>query len=151
MTRTVRYQYKFQKLLELKESEKDKSLAAYQQSVSAFEQAAEKLYENMSKKELMEKSKEEKLRSGMSVQEMRHYQQFVTNLDNTIHHYQQLVIMKRHQMNEKQSDLTEKNIEFKKFEKMKEKQFEKFSLEHKAIEMKEMDDISISQFMFQGH
>ncbi|MEH7776400.1 flagellar biosynthesis chaperone FliJ, partial [Bacillus altitudinis] len=24
-------------------------------------------------------------------------------------------------------------------------------LEHKAIEMKEMDDISISQFMFQGH
>lgn len=60
----------------------------YQQSVSAFEQAAEKLYENMSKKELMEKSKEEKLRSGMSVQEMRHYQQFVTNLDNTIHHYQ---------------------------------------------------------------
>ncbi|MEN2453387.1 flagellar biosynthesis chaperone FliJ, partial [Bacillus sp. JR_15] len=28
---------------------------------------------------------------------------------------------------------------------------EKFSLEHKAIEMKEMDDISISQFMFQGH
>ena len=48
----------------------------------------------------MEKSKEEKLRSGMSVQEMRHYQQFVTNLDNTIHHYQQLVIMKRHQMNE---------------------------------------------------
>ena len=54
-------------------------------------------------------------------------------------------------MNEKQSDLTEKNIEFKKFEKMKEKQFEKFSLEHKAIEMKEMDDISISQFMFQGH
>ncbi|MGG0594452.1 flagellar export protein FliJ, partial [Bacillus altitudinis] len=94
---------------------------------------------------------EEKLRSGMSVQEMRHYQQFVTNLDNTIHHYQQLVIMKRHQMNEKQSDLTEKNIEFKKFEKMKEKQFEKFSLEHKAIEMKEMDDISISQFMFQGH
>ncbi|MED1424816.1 flagellar export protein FliJ [Bacillus altitudinis] len=133
----MRYQYKFQKLLELKESEKDKSLAAYQQSVSAFEQAAEKLYENMSKKELMEKSKEEKLRSGMSVQEMRHYQQ--------------LVIMKRHQMNEKQSDLTEKNIEFKKFEKMKEKQFEKFSLEHKAIEMKEMDDISISQFMFQGH
>lgn len=113
----MRYQYKFQKLLELKESEKDKSLAAYQQSVSAFEQVAEKLYENMSKKELMEKSKEEKLRSGMSVQEMRHYQQFVTNLDNTIQHYQQLVIMKRHQMNEKQSDLTEKNIEFKKFEK----------------------------------
>lgn len=53
----MRYQYKFQKLLELKESEKDKSLAAYQQSVSAFEQVAEKLYENMSKKELMEKAK----------------------------------------------------------------------------------------------
>lgn len=71
----------------------------------------------MSKKELLEQNKEKKLKSGMSVQEMRHYQQFVSNLDNTIYHYQKLVIMKRNQMNQKQEILTEKNIEVKKFEK----------------------------------
>ncbi|MDP4122878.1 MAG: flagellar export protein FliJ, partial [Bacillota bacterium] len=87
------YQFRFQKLLELKENEKDQSLSEYQQSVSEFENVAEKLYENMSKKELLEQNKEKKLKSGMSVQEMRHYQQFVSNLDNTIYHYQKLVIM----------------------------------------------------------
>ncbi|MED4738445.1 flagellar export protein FliJ [Bacillus subtilis] len=145
------YQFRFQKLLELKENEKDQSLSEYQQSVSEFENVAEKLYENMSKKELLEQNKEKKLKSGMSVQEMRHYQQFVSNLDNTIYHYQKLVIMKRNQMNQKQEILTEKNIEVKKFEKIREKQFKMFALEDKAAEMKEMDDISIKQFMIQGH
>ncbi len=59
--------------------------------------------------------------------------------------------MKRNQMNQKQEILTEKNIEVKKFEKMREKQFKMFALEDKAAEMKEMDDISIKQFMIQGH
>ncbi|MBT2573356.1 flagellar biosynthesis chaperone FliJ [Bacillus sp. ISL-51] len=145
------YQFRFQKLLELKENEKDQSLSEYRQSVSEFETVAEKLYENMSKKELLEKDKESKLRTGMSVQEMRHYQQFVSNLENTIYHYQKLVIMKRNEMNEKQDQLTEKNIEVKKFEKMREKQFNMFALEDKAAEMREMDDISIKQFMIQGH
>jgi flagellar FliJ protein len=147
----VAYQFRFQKLLELKENEKDQSLSEYQKSVSEFETVAEKLYENMSKKEQLEKNKETKLKSGMSVQEMRHYQQFVTNLENTIYHYQKLVMIKRNQMNEKQNVLTEKNIEVKKFEKMREKQFKMFALEDKAAEMKEMDDISIKQFMIQGH
>ncbi|ATH91421.1 flagellar biosynthesis chaperone [Bacillus glycinifermentans] len=145
------YSFKFQKLLELKENEKDQSFAEYQHSVSEFEKVAEKLYESMNKKETLEKNKEVKLQSGMSVQEMRHYQQFVTNLENTIHHYQKLVIMKRNEMNEKQHDLTEKNIELKKFEKMKEKQLEMFLIRNKANEMKEMDDISITQFMTHGN
>ncbi|MDA7025862.1 flagellar export protein FliJ [Bacillus sp. CLL-7-23] len=145
------YSFRFQKLLELKENEKDQSFVAYQHSVSEFENVAEKLYESMNQKETLEKSKEMKMQTGMSVQEMRHYQQFVTNLENMIHHYQKLVIMKRNEMNEKQSDLTEKNIELKKFEKMKEKQLEKLTSESKANEMKEMDDISITQFMAQGN
>lgn len=145
------YSFKFQKLLELKENEKDQSFAEYQHSVSEFEKVAEKLYESMNKKETLEKNKEVKLQSGMSVQEMRHYQQFVTNLENTIHHYQKLVSMKRNEMNEKQHDLTEKNIELKKFEKMKEKQLEMFLIRNKANEMKEMDDISITQFMTHGN
>ncbi|MCF7618870.1 flagellar export protein FliJ [Bacillus sonorensis] len=145
------YSFKFQKLLELKENEKDQSFAEYQQSVSEFEKVAEKLYESMNQKETLEKNKEIKLQTGMSVQEMRHYQQFVTNLENTIHHYQKLVIMKRNEMNEKQNDLTEKNIELKKFEKMKEKQLEMFLIRNKANEIKEMDDISITQFTTHGN
>ena len=57
------------------------SFAEYQHSVSEFEKVAEKLYESMSQKETLEKNKEIKMQTGMSVQEMRHYQQFVTNLE----------------------------------------------------------------------
>ncbi len=34
---------------------------------------------------------------------------------------------------------------------MREKQFNMFALEDKVAEMREMDDISIKQFMIQGH
>lgn len=50
------YSFKFQKLLELKENEKDQSFAEYQHSVSEFEKVAEKLYESMSQKETDRKS-----------------------------------------------------------------------------------------------
>ncbi|ASB89614.1 Flagellar FliJ protein [Bacillus sonorensis] len=56
------YSFKFQKLLELKENEKDQSFAEYQQSVSEFEKVAEKLYESMNQKETLEKIKKSSCR-----------------------------------------------------------------------------------------
>lgn len=144
------FAFKFQKLLELKENEKNQSFAMYQKSVDDFEKAAGKLYENMKLKEELEAKKDDKLQKGMSIQEMRHYQTFVTNLETTIFHYQQLVIVKRNQMEEKQEELAELSMELKTYEKMKEKQKLSILSEEKAIQMKEMDELSIKQFMFQG-
>ncbi|ALC81057.1 MULTISPECIES: flagellar export protein FliJ [Bacillus] len=144
------FAYKFQKLFVLKENEKNQSFAMYQKSVDDFEKAAEKLYENMKLKEELEKSKDNKLQNGMSIQEMRHYQRFCTNLETTIFHYQQLVLAKRNHMNEKQEELTEISMELKKYEKMKEKQKLSFLTQENAVQIKEMDELSMKQFMFQG-
>ena len=94
---------------------------------------------------------EQKLVSGLSVQEIRHNQLFVENLRKVIDHQQQIVINTRNQMNFFQEKLKEKNIEVKKYEKIKEKDFENYQLEEKFLDNKQMDEISLQQFMSKGN
>ncbi|MFV2046518.1 flagellar FliJ family protein [Metabacillus sp. YM-086] len=53
-------------------------------------------------------------------------------------------------MNEKQIKLMQKNIEVKKYEKLKEKQLEQYILATKHSENKQMDDLSIQSYMYRG-
>ncbi|MCD7033780.1 flagellar biosynthesis chaperone FliJ [Metabacillus sp. GX 13764] len=145
------YAYRFQKVLEIKENEKEKSLADYNRSVSEFENAAEKLYSCLKKKEVLEDAAHTKLKGGMTVNEMRHMQQFVINLDKTIEHFQKLVMISRNRMNEKQHDLMEKNSEVKKYEKMKEKHFQAYTEDEKTAESRHMDELSIQVYLAKGN
>jgi flagellar protein FliJ len=145
------YQFKFEKLLSIKESEKEKALSEYNEAVQRFEEVAEKLYNFLKQKEDYEEIHKEKLQTGLSVQEIRHFQQFITNLERTISHYQLLVMQARRQMQQKQMKLFDLNIEVKKYEKMKEKYFQAFLQTIRAEENKMMDEISIQQFVNRGN
>ncbi|MDQ0230533.1 flagellar export protein FliJ [Metabacillus malikii] len=145
------YQFRFQKIMDIKENEKEKSLAEYNQSVNDFENVAHKLFDSLKQKEELEENTISKLNGGMSVQEIRHYQQFVTNLEKTISHYQKLVQVTRTRMNEKQVKLMQHNIEVKKYEKLKEKQKQKYTFSINHSENKHMDDLSIQSYMFRGN
>ncbi|WP_080846446.1 flagellar export protein FliJ [Cytobacillus gottheilii] len=147
----MQFQFKFNKVLSIREREKDEALDLYNQSVKRFEDAAEKLYELLKKKEDLESFQSERLLNGLPVQEIRHHQQFVGNLEKTIHHFQKMVMNTRSQMNYFQERLMEKNIEVKKYEKMKEKSKELFYEELKQLEGRQMDDISIQHFVNRGN
>ncbi|WP_442599499.1 flagellar export protein FliJ [Neobacillus sp. D3-1R] len=142
------YRFRFDNILHIKEREKDDALSIFNESVKKFEDAAEKLYELLKKKEDLESYQSEKLRTGLPVQEIKHHQQFIINMEKTIEHYQKMVMNARNRMNFLQEKLQEKNIEVKKYTKMKEKDFHKFLNEMKYLEGKQMDDISIQQFMY---
>lgn len=142
------YQFRFDQILHIKEREKDDALSIFSDSVKKFEDAAEKLYELLKKKEDLVSFQSERLLTGLPVQEIRHHQQFLLNMEKTIEHYQKMVMNARNRMNFLQEKLQEKNIEVKKFAKMKEKDFHKFLNEMKYQEGKQMDDISIQQFMY---
>ncbi|WP_445506101.1 flagellar export protein FliJ [Niallia sp. 03190] len=144
------YTFKFEKILTMKEREKDEVRATYNQAVKRFEDAAEKLYELLKKKENLEEYQATKLKNGLSVQEIRHHQQFVVNLVKLIDHSQKMVVNARSSMNFYQEKLMEKNIEVKKFSKMKEKDVREFNQFAKALEAKQMDDISLQQYMQPG-
>ncbi|MED3552190.1 flagellar export protein FliJ [Cytobacillus praedii] len=146
----MQYQYKFAKILSIKEREKDEAFNVYNQAVKKFEEAAEKLYGLLKKKEDLESFQSERLVNGIHVQEMRHHQHFIYNLEKTINHYQQIVINARNHMNFYQEKLMEKNMEVKKYEKIKEKDFTNFTENIKQLEGKQMDDISIQQYMSRG-
>lgn len=145
------YQYKFDKILHVKEKEKGDCLATYQVSVQKFEEAAGKLYELLKKKEDLESFQSSKLSNGLSVQEIRHHQHFLSNLQNSIEYYQKMVINARNRMNYDQEKLIESNVEVQKFEKMKEKDFVHYLYEIKFQEAKQMDDVSIQVFMNRGN
>lgn len=138
----MKYQYKFEKILSLKEREKDEALSTYQKSVKRFENVAEELYQLLKKKEDLLDFQTSKLETGLSIQEIRHHQRFITNLEKSIKHYQDLVINARNQMNWYEQKLQEKNIEVKKYEKLKEKDFEKYLFLLQEIENKQIDEIS---------
>lgn len=144
------YKFKLEKIMNLKEREKDEMLSIYNDSVKKFEGAAEKLYEALKKKEDLEAFQSQKLVNGLSVQEIRHHQSFIMNLQKTIDHYQQMVMNARSQMLFYQDKLMEKNIEVKKYEILKEKDKLIFLEELKRVEDKQMDDISIQQYMHRG-
>ncbi|KAB7708053.1 flagellar biosynthesis chaperone FliJ [Bacillus aerolatus] len=144
------YNYKFQKILQLKEREKEETQTIYNEALKNFEEAAEKLYSLLKRKEGLIDFQETKMVSGFSIHEIQHYQLFVSNLEQTINYQQQVVINARSQMQWCEQQLREKNIEVKKYEKMKEKDFERFKESLLIDENKQMDEISAIQFMNRG-
>lgn len=147
----MQYQFKFEKILSIREREKDEALNIYNQSVKRFETAAEKLYDLLKKKEDLEVYQSSRLVNGLPVQEIRHHQHFIHGLERTIEHYQQIVINARNHMNYQQERLLEKNVEVKKYEKIKEKDRLNFAENERQLEGKQMDDISIQHFMNRGN
>ena len=144
------YKYKFEKILTIKEKEKSDARAKYNEAQKSFEQVAEKLYNLFKKKEELIDFQQIKLSTGLSVQEIRHNQLFMDNLEKLIEQCQKEVIQARHKMNLQQERLKEKNIEVKKYEKIKEKDFQKYLEVVKVAENKQMDEISIQQFLSKG-
>jgi flagellar protein FliJ len=144
------YQYKFQRILTLKEKEKDEVQEMYRGSIEKFETVACKLYECLKKKETLELHQESKLQGGLSVQDIRHHQQFITNLEKTISYFQDLVIQARNRMNWYEEKLVDMNVEVKKYEKMKEKDLERFLQNIQSMENKQLDEVSVVQYLKRG-
>lgn len=144
------YQYRFERILTLKEKEKDEVNEQYKGAISKFELVAEKLYEFLKKKEELEVHQADKLQNGLSVQDIRHHQQFISNLEKTISYYQDLVIQARNRMNWYEEKLVDMNVEVKKYEKIKEKDLLIFQRNMKEAENKQLDEVSVVQYMNRG-
>lgn len=143
----MRYQYKFDKILSLRTREMDEAQVVYQDSVKKFEEAADRLYHLLKKKEDLESFQSGRLLGGLPVQEIRHHQQFIGNLEKSIAHFQKVVMNARSIMNYQQVQLMEKNQEVKKYEKIKEKDHLQFLADEKYAESRMMDEVSIQQYM----
>ncbi|MGM0844598.1 MAG: flagellar export protein FliJ [Bacillota bacterium] len=141
------YAFKFEKILSLKEKEKEEVRESYRASVEKFENIAQKLFDLLKKKEDLESFQTERLISGLSVQDIRHNQHFITNIEKTIEYYQGLVIQARNRMNWHEQKLSEMNVEVKKYEKIRENDFNRYKEILHSSESKLLDELAVMQFM----
>ncbi len=139
----VSYVYRFEKVLTIREQEKNETEMAFIESVRSFEEVATKLYDLLKKKEDLIAFQQDRLTVGSSIDEIHHYARFIDSLEKTIADVQQKVIQARAKMNWHEDKLLEKNLEVRKFEKMKEKDFKLFQQEQDRIESLFLDEISL--------
>lgn len=138
----VQYTYRFEQVLTIREQEKQQAEAAYKDSVRTFEEVATQLYDLLKKKEDLINFQNERLEIGSTIDEIHHYSTFINSLEQTIADVQKKVIDARAKMNWHEQKLVEKNLEVRKYEKMREKDLEQFKFEQDRLEMLQLDEIA---------
>jgi len=136
------YTYRFSKILNIREQEKTQTEIAYKESLKSFEEVATKLYEMLKRKEDLISYQNERLTFGASIDEVTHYANFINSLEKTIEDLQKKVAQARVKMNWHEEKLLEKNIEVKKYEKMRDKDLEAFKVAQDRFENIRLDELS---------
>jgi len=139
--------FRFEKILTIKQKEKEQVQMTYEAAVKTFEREATKLYELLRKKEMLDEHTEVELNHGLSIIGIKQQQLFRDVLEKDISKAQVDVMRTRSMMLEKQEELLGQNVEVKKFEKMKEKAMKLHHSNLLSLESKLMDDISLQQFV----
>jgi len=142
----MKYTYRFEKILDIREQEKRESENAFKESIRAFEEVATKLYDLLKKKEDLLLYQQERLSIGASIDEISHYARFINSMEKSIEDVQQKVVQARAKMNWHEQKLLEKNLEVRKFEKMKEKDIELFKKEQNRLEIIQLDELSCQAY-----
>ncbi|MYL33143.1 flagellar export protein FliJ [Pontibacillus yanchengensis] len=141
----------FHKLLQLKETDKNVAHKIYQESIEEFEQVATTMYELLKKKEQAEEYYQHQLQQSTQVTELHMTHNYIEQLNKQITQMQSSVQEARNHMENKQEELTFAHVEMKKYEKIIDrKEHNLYSLQMEN-EKKQMDEISMQQFISQGN
>lgn len=136
------YQYRFDKVMTVKQQEKNQTEIAFKDAQKSFEDIATKLYTLLKKKEDLIEYHEKKLLSGSSINEMRHHTKFLESIERSIAETQQKVVLARSKMEWHKDKLLETSLEYRKYEKMKEKDYRSYIKEQDRLELIQLDELS---------
>lgn len=141
------YRYRFENVLSVREMEKSETEIEYQTATTDFERVATELYDLLRKKEQTIEEQQTHMMKGATIIDINHYMHFIDSLEKKIEKVQQEVIRARSKMQWLEQKLLERTLEVRKFEKMKEKDREKFKKEAEQIEAKQLDELSMTTFL----
>lgn len=140
------YHYRFENVLTFRELEKTETEIEYQASVDSFEVVATELYELLKKKETTIMDQDKQMQEGSSITDIHHYLRFIDSLEKKIERVQQQVIQARSKMQWNEQKLLERTMEVRKFEKMKEKDWEKYQRDMEYREAQRLDELATMTF-----
>jgi flagellar FliJ protein len=137
----------FEKILRVRENEKNAAQSAYHQSMDYFENIATKLYSLLKKKEAAEVHYQSMAYESIAIERLKEQSTYMEHLNNKINELQQQVVVARNDMETKQQLLSDAYIEVKKFEKLIENRWQAQLMHQEAEEAKLMDEISMQQYL----
>ncbi|MDS9470582.1 flagellar export protein FliJ [Sporosarcina pasteurii] len=140
------YHYRFENVLTYRELEKSETEIDYQAAVESFEQIGTELYELLKQKETTIMNQQKQMEEGFSINDIHHYMRFIDSLEKKIEQVQQLVIKARAKMQWYEQKLLERTMEVRKFEKMKEKDWEEYQRDMEYQEAQRLDELSTLTF-----
>lgn len=140
------YAYRFENILTYQEQKRDESEATYKRAVETFEKDATELYHLLKKKEDTVAEQQEKLMTGLTIEQMHYYIHYIDQLEREVEHVQKKVVESRARMEWFEEKLLEDTIEVKKYEKMKEKDRQHYEKELEQLEMIRLDELSTQSF-----
>lgn len=135
------------KILDLRNEEKNKALLEQKEAIDQFEKVAKQLYTQLKTKETAESTLKKMYERSEIILKIREQTIYIDAVQNRINELQKQVQIARNDMERKQHIVTEKHVELKKVEKMIEKREEKAKKEAALLEMKQMDEISLNQYI----
>lgn len=135
------------KILDLRNEEKNKALLEQKEAVDQFEKVAKQLYTQLKTKETAESTLNNMYERSEIILKIREQTIYIDALKNKINELQKEVQIARNDMEKKQHIVTEKHVELKKVETMIEKREQKAKEEAALAEMKQMDEISLNQYI----
>ncbi|MCL7746468.1 flagellar export protein FliJ [Halalkalibacter alkaliphilus] len=140
------FQFTLQKVMQVREREKNKVQAEYQEAIGHFEKVATQLYELLKSKEGLEERVSNQISTGTSIYELQQNQNEIMRLQQEIMDKQHDTQLAREKMVVKEKDLVTKTIEMKKYEKMKQLKQEQYKQEEKRKDIMQMDELSVQLF-----
>ncbi|WP_027726052.1 flagellar export protein FliJ [Tuberibacillus calidus] len=134
------FQYRFERLLKVNESEKRQLEQIYQDLFRLLEEQGKKLVDLMKRKEMLIKRFEGEKKKKMSIMGVREHIHALENIGHKIHAEQCQYEALRTRLERLKAELTDKAIEIKKYEKLKDVHFAHYEEERKRSEAKQMDE-----------
>jgi flagellar FliJ protein len=135
-----------EKVLSVKQKEKESIELELGEAVQAFESIAEEIYNLLKRKEDIENQANMQFQQKIVINDLQNTQRFLLSMTNKVKELQPLLQNARERMQLIQQKLLQQTIEVKKYEKLKEKQFKSYEVSQNWHEMKQNDEFSMLRF-----
>lgn len=137
--------YSLQKVLDMKEKEKEQAEISYSKSMQALKQEEERLHHLEQNKKQMEQQMLQKEKS-ISLAELKTNYEYIGHLQRLIIQANESKVRAEKEVEMKQFILSERTMDQKIWEKLKENSFEKYKDNMRLIEQKELDEIAVGRY-----
>jgi flagellar protein FliJ len=140
------FQFSMEKVLSVKQKEKESIELELGEAVQAFESIAEEIYSLLKRKEDIENLSNQQFQQRIVVNDLQNTQRFLLSMSNKIKELQPVLQRARERMQVIQQKLLQQTIEVKKYEKLKEKQLNAYEMELTLYENKQNDEFSVLRY-----